>query len=159
MARGMGTVVSCEDLYAVLKFRPLWGLLLGTVTGVLGGGFDWEPAHGLGVAATAALLPVSMIALGAKVAARGILVTWHVAIGVIIRVVVGPAVAAFTVLLLIGNFRTVDAGLLQTAMPPMFGAALLAERRGLDAKLAYSLCGMGLVAACVALPLYGLLLK
>lgn len=158
IARGSLHHVRADAMATVTGFRPLWGLVGGAALSAVGLHLDHAPLEQVGQAVTSALLPVSMLALGMKLAVKGLLLTRAVALGVLVRVVLGPAVLLGLVWGLGIATPELSAGLLQTAMPPMIAAALLAERRGLDGTLAFSLCGLGLVAAFCILPIYGSIL-
>ncbi|SRR6266571_1057044 len=152
VARASGGRASREELIGLLRFRPLWGFGVGVILDASDVHLMSGSTRVLGTAVSSALLPVAMLALGSKLATKGLVVSCPVIIGVTIRVLVGPAIVVGVVAATTASKAGVAGGLMQTAMPSMIAAALLAERRGLASREAYSLCAVGVVAACVVLP-------
>lgn len=151
IAGAPGNKLSGDNLIVLLRFRPLWGFVAGVALDLLGVHLLLGSTKVLGTALSAALLPVAMIALGSKLAHKGLVVHWPVLVGVAIRVIIGPAIVIGLVAAL--TSRTgLAGGLIQTATPSMVAAALLAERRGLATNVAYSICAVGIVVACLILP-------
>lgn len=157
LARYGGTArrPSPQDMFArVLKFPPLWALLLG---------FTVMPAQpppwidgGLARLADA-LLPLAMLAIGLSVRLalprdelRPLLA------GLLLKLALLPALATLLVGVLGLSGAMARATVLESAMPPMVTAGALAIAHGLAPRLAAALVGYGVLLSLLTLPLWAL---
>jgi malate permease and related proteins len=104
--------------------------------------------------------PLAMLAVGLRLRLTGG-PAWRPAVlasCLAVRMVVAPAVAYGATVLAGGSGPAWDASVLETAMPPMVVAAVLAADAGLDAELASRLVGVGVLVAMVTLPGWAALL-
>ncbi|WP_062439965.1 AEC family transporter [Herbidospora daliensis] len=152
-------VVDRTTVLQLTRMPALWGLVGGTLLSLTGVDLLNGPVGSLGLAISASLLPLSMIALGTRVTLSGLKRFRELAIGIGVRTVVGPALLLTAVVPLTDLDSSMPAALLQTGMPSMIGAALLAGRHGLDKELAYSMCVVGVPVALVTLPLLHLFIR
>ncbi len=138
----------------VLSFPPFVALLV-AVAANLAGGLP-GPVADIADVVGATVVPLAMLAVGLRLRFTGD--GWRpglLASALTLRMVVAPglvAAAAVTV----GGVGTVvwDTSVLETAMPPMVTAAVVAADAGLDEQLASRLVGVGVVVAMVTLPLW-----
>lgn len=140
----------------VMTFPPFLALLLALVLRPLG---VPAPVADLADALGATVTPLAMLAIGLRLD----LDVWAhqpaaLGAGLALRMLVAPGVvlAAFTLLGVSGDVY--DVALLESAMPPMVTAAVIASEAGLDERLASSLAGIGVLAAMITLPLWTLLI-
>lgn len=158
LARYGGTAarrLSPQDMVMrVLKFPPLWALLLG---------FTVMPAQpppwidgGLARLADA-LLPLAMLAIGLSVRLtlprdelRPLLA------GLLLKLALMPALATLLVTGLGLRGTMARATVLESAMPPMVTAGALAIAYGLAPRLAAALVGYGVLLSLLTLPLWAL---
>ena len=136
----------------VLKFPPLWALLVGfTVMPAQPPGWI---ANGLQLL-SASLLPLAMLAIGLSVRLslpRGDLKP--LAIGLGLKLAVLPALSVALVPLLGLSGAPARATVLESAMPPMVTAGALAISHGLAPRLAAAMVGYGLLLSLLTLPLW-----
>lgn len=136
----------------VLRFPPLWALLVGfTVMPAQPPGWI---ANGLQLL-SASLLPLAMLAIGLSVRLslpRDELKP--LAIGLTLKLVVLPALAVGLVPLLGLGGATARVTVLESAMPPMVTAGALAISHGLAPRLAAAMVGHGLLLSLLTLPLW-----
>ena len=144
-----------EIALRVLRFPPFVALLVGV-------GLRWvalpeQLAAGLErvLAPLAALLvPLAMLSVGMRLRrpkARG---AWSpIVVGLLVRLVVMPAFA-LAALWGLGVLDAVagQASVLQSAMPPMVTAGVVATNAGLDEESSAGLVGVGIVVAVLSLP-------
>lgn len=152
VARSEGFSPSKSDLTELLRFRPLWGFAIGVLLDIAHVHLLNGRAGLLGNAISASLLPVAMFALGSKLVTRGLTLGKAVVLGLFVRSIIGPALLISLLIVLRVPFSNYTSALLQAAMPAMIAAALLADRRGLDGNVAFSLCAAGIGISCVTLP-------
>lgn len=152
LARSEGIALSRSDVIGLLLFRPLWGFTIGILLDIVHVNLLSGPASQFGNAISASLLPVAMFALGAKLATHGLRLGKAVVVGVFVRNILGPTLLVLLMLILHLSLSTYTSALLQSAMPAMIAAAILADRRGLDSDVAFSLCAVGIAISCVTLP-------
>ncbi len=150
--------LDASGLKSMVSFAPLWGLAVGVTLSALGLDLTDTSIASQGEVLTASIMPLAMIALGSKAATKRVTFSAWAVCGISVRLLVTPAVMGVGVALLATSVRTYEISLLQAAMPPMIASALLAEQRGLDSNLAYSICLGGTLAAVVTVPLYGMLI-
>lgn len=101
----------------------------------------------------AAVTPLAMFSIGLRLDLAG--GGWRpglLAGGLVLRLVAAPAVVAGVALLVSGSLDGWAPTLLETGMPPMVTAAVLAAESGLDGPLASRLAGVGVVASMATLP-------
>lgn len=136
----------------VLRFPPLWALLVG---------FTVMPAQPPGWIAdglqllSASLLPLAMLAIGLSVRLslpRDELKP--LALGLVLKLAVLPALAVGLVSLLGLSGATARVTVLESAMPSMVTAGALAISHGLAPRLAAAMVGYGLLLSLLTLPLW-----
>ena len=159
VARPIGFSLSSKDLFDLLRFRPLWGFALGLILDIANVHLLDGSAGSFGSAISASLLPVAMLALGGKLITHGLKINKVVWLGVLIRGIIGPALLILLLTVLRVSLIGYVSPLLQAAMPAMIAAALLADRRGLDGAIAFSLCAVGIAISCVTLPVMVVIIK
>jgi predicted permease len=136
----------------VLKFPPLWALLVG---------FTVMPEHPPGwiegglQRLSEALLPLAMLTIGLSV--RLTLPRDELkplAAGLVLKLALMPALAALLVPLLGLQGEMARATVLESAMPPMVTAGALAIGHGLAPRLAAAMVGYGVLLSLLTLPLW-----
>lgn len=136
----------------VLKFPPLWALLVG---------FTVMPEHPPGwiegglQRLSEALLPLAMLTIGLSV--RLTLPRDELkplAAGLALKLALMPALAALLVPLLGLQGEMARATVLESAMPPMVTAGALAIGHGLAPRLAAAMVGYGVLLSLLTLPLW-----
>lgn len=136
----------------VLKFPPLWALLVGfTVMPAQPPGWI---ANGLQLL-SASLLPLAMLAIGLSVRLslpRDELKP--LAAGLVLKLAVLPALSVALVPLLGLTGAMARATVLESAMPSMVTAGALAISHGLAPRLAAAMVGYGLLLSLLTLPLW-----
>jgi malate permease and related proteins len=145
-----------HPLARVLTFPPFIALVV--ALGLAATAADL-PAVAAELATTlgATVTPLAMLAIGMRLD-LGAALHQPLALGsgLVLRMVVAPALVLATARLLGAAGPAWDVSLLQSAMPPMVTAAVVAAEAGLDDRLAASLAGVGVVAAMLTLPLWAL---
>lgn len=143
-------------LRRVATFPPFVALVAGLAANLAGG----LPAVVDDLAGTvgATVTPLAMLAVGLRLQLRGS--DWRpglLASALTLRMIVAPALVA-GVAVVVGGTGTVvwDTSVLETAMPPMVTAAVLAADAGLDEQLASRLVGVGVLVAMATLPLWAM---
>ncbi len=107
----------------------------------------------------ATVTPLAMVAIGMRLrrpdpeASVAPLVT-----GLAVRMVVVPLAVLGAMVALGAGGAAWDTSVLESAMPPMVTASVVAAEAGLDEHLAATLAGLGVVVAVATLPLWGVLL-
>lgn len=150
-----------------LRFPPFLALLAAVaMRGLMSAGLPLPPsAEGLLTGVTgrlgAVVVPVAMLSLGIRLASAPL--PWRrraLAVGLVLRMVLAPAAVLLVAVLVAGSSGSLawDVAVLQTAMPPMVTAAIVAVDAGLDEPLAVGLAGGGVVVAMASLPLWSLAL-
>jgi hypothetical protein len=137
---------------AVATFPPFAALVVAAVLALSGLALP-APVHATVELLSAAMLPLVLLALGlglkAGLPTEG---RRELAIGLALRMIVAPA-AVLGVLLGLGLSGTgARVALLESAMPPMVTAAVLAQSKDLAPELAGAMAGVGLVGSLVTLP-------
>jgi malate permease and related proteins len=134
----------------VVTFPPFLALLVALALQPVGiPGPVLEVASQLGATVT----PLAMLAVGVRL--RLDAAGWRPAVmtGALgLRLLVAPAIVLVAAGLLGGSGIVWRASILETAMPPMVVAGVLASQAGLDAGLASRLVGIGVLASMVTLP-------
>jgi predicted permease len=139
-------------LLRVVKFPPLWALLLG---------FTVMPADPPAWIAgglqrlSEALLPLAMLAIGLSV--RLTLPREELkplAAGLLLKLALMPALATVLVPWLGLHGEMARATVLESAMPPMVTAGALAIAHNLAPRLAAAMVGYGLLLSLLTLPLW-----
>jgi malate permease and related proteins len=141
----------------VVTFPPFVGLLVGLALLPLGGppGPVAEVVDTVGATVT----PLAMIAVGLRLELRpggwrpGVL-----ALGLGLSLVVAPALAFGLATAVGGTGVAWETAVLQSGMPPMVVAAVLAADVELDAELASRLVGVGVLVAMATLPAWAAVL-
>jgi malate permease and related proteins len=153
---GAGSVPSVGQLgMRVLRFPPFVALLVGLAAIPFG-----LPAPVADVAGHlgAMVTPLAMVAVGLKLRlARDGWRPGLLAAGLGLRLVVAPAAVLAVALLVGGEGPAWSVAVLESAMPPMVLAAVLASSAGLDGELASRLTAVGVLASMATLPLWALL--
>ncbi len=136
----------------VLKFPPLWALLVGFTVmpeqppGWIEGGLQ---------RLSEALLPLAMLTIGLSV--RLTLPRDELkplAAGLVLKLALMPALAVLLVPLLGLQGEMARATVLESAMPPMVTAGALAIGHGLAPRLAAAMVGYGVLLSLLTLPLW-----
>jgi malate permease and related proteins len=137
----------------IVTFPPFAAMVVAGI-GLAVGGLPTpvvEVAEVLGATVT----PLAMLAVGSRLQLTG--GSWRpglVSFGLVLRLVVAPAVV-FGVAALVGGTGVVwETSVLEAAMPPMVIAGVMAADADLDAVLASRLVGVGVLVAMVTLPLW-----
>jgi malate permease and related proteins len=106
----------------------------------------------------AAVVPLAMVSIGMRL--RLDVVTHRPAVlatGLVLRMAVAPAlVLGAAVVLGAHGTPAWEVSIVQSAMPPMVTAAVIAVDAGLDERLAVALAGIGVAVAMASLPLWAL---
>jgi malate permease and related proteins len=142
--RRVATFPPFVALVAALALRPV-GIPdpLADLAGVLG----------------ATVTPLAMLAVGLRLdLAAGRHRPVALVNGLVLRMVLAPAAVLGVVAATGVSGDVYDVSVLQSAMPPMVTAAVVASEAGLDSTLAAALAGIGVVVAMGTLPLWTLLL-
>lgn len=156
LARFSGDVPprSREIALQILRFPPLWALLLG-LTAMPAAPPEW--IAGALERLADALLPLAMLAIGLSV--RFVLPREELkplAAGLALKLALMPALAWLLAPLLGLHGDMARATVLEAAMPPMITAAALAIAHGLAPRLAAALVGYGLLLSLLTLPLWAM---
>lgn len=138
---------------AVATFPPFGALVLAVALGASGVELVEPLARAVELGADA-MLPLVLVALGLGLrTAVPIGVRAPLALGLALKLIVLPA-AVLGVLVALGLRGTAaQVALLESAMPPMVTAAVLAQSKDLAPELAGAMAGLGLLASVVTLPL------
>lgn len=137
----------------VLRFPPLVALVIALVIAISGVTLPDLLARPIAMAG-AAMLPLVLLALG-----LGLKVTiaeHHrkpLAIGLGLKLAVLPAIA-LGALVVLSSGEPARVALLESAMPPMVTAGVLAAGADLEPDLSYAMTGLGLVLSLVTLPIW-----
>ncbi len=146
-----------SSLLRIISFPPFIFLILGFVIQDIA-----LPAwlHTFLTLLSKTLVPAAMIAIGLHMSLR---VTRHLLrplVGALsIRLLLVPLCLLAAVSITGFNGLAVQVSIFQAAMPSMITAAVLASDRGLDASLATSIVGIGLLASLVTLPVMHVLIN
>lgn len=102
------------------------------------------------------VVPLALFAVGFGLSFREIKSSLSKVIPILsIKIIIVPLLFLFTLYLLDISFTLEwKVAIMQSAMPPMVYAAVLAMRAGLDKSIAISSVGLGVVVALVVLPIY-----
>lgn len=147
-------------LRRVATFPPFVALVAGLVARSTG-----LPAAVEDVAAAlgATLTPLAMLTVGMRLAIPRVDALPPLLTGLALRLAVAPA-AVFGIATALGALAGADAGavawqtsLLESAMPPMVTASVVASGSGLDGRLAAGLVGIGVLVAALSLPAWAAL--
>jgi predicted permease len=139
-------------LLRVLKFPPLWALIIGVTV------MPAEPPQWIAGALqrlSDALLPLAILAIGLSVKfalPRDELKP--LATGLVLKLVMMPALALLLVPLLGLHGDMARTTVLESAMPPMITAGALAISHNLVPRLAAAMVGFGLLLSLLTLPLW-----
>ena len=109
----------------------------------------------------ASLTPLAIVGIGLRLAQRRLSVPdGPVVLGLGLRLVVLPA-AVLAVAVLAGGRSSIewDVAVLESAMPPMITAGIVATAAGLDEDTVTSLVGLGVVVALFTLPVWAVLIR
>ncbi len=110
--------------------------------------------------AGAMLTPLAMLSVGMRLRIRASDVSVPLAFGLGLRLVVAPALVLLA--LRVGGLDTSApvwaTSTLESAMPPMVTAGVVASASGLDERLAAGLVGLGVLIAAVSLPIWAAVL-
>ncbi len=134
----------------VVKFPPVWALLLGLTL------MPEQPPHWIASALqklSDALLPLVMLAVGLSIQLK--LPRDEVkplAVGLLLCLLVMPALALPLSLLFGMHGIMLQANVLESAMPPMISAAALAIAHNLAPRLAAAMVGYGILLSIITLP-------
>lgn len=140
----------------IVKFPPVWALLFGLTL------MPEQPAHWIASALqklSDALLPLVMLAVGLSIQLK--LPRDEVkplAVGLVLRLLVMPALALPLSLLFGMQGTMLHANVLESAMPPMITAGALAIAHNLAPRLAAAMVGYGILLSIVTLPAWAWLL-
>ena len=152
---GEHTPTAREITMRILRFPPLWALLVGfTVMPV-------DPPHWIAGGLqklSDALLPLAMLTIGLSV--RLALPRDELkplAVGLLLKLVVMPLLALALLPLLGLHGVMAQATLLEAAMPSMVTAGALAIAQGLAPRLAAAMVGYGVLLSMATLPLWAAL--
>ncbi len=140
----------------IARFPPLWALVAGLTLMPAA-----PPAWVASALATlaAALLPLVMLAVGLSIRLRMPLDELRpLATGLLLKLLVIPALALPLSLLLGMQGTMLRVGVLESAMPGMITAAALAIAHGLAPRLAAALIGYGILLSVLTLPAWAWLL-
>jgi malate permease and related proteins len=155
-ARLGSTVGGPPPLRRVVTFPPFLALVVAMALRPVG-----LPAPALEVAQVlgATVTPLAMLAIGLRLR----LDAWGhqpaaLATGLVLRMLAAPALVLAVLRAAEVEGAVYDVALLQSAMPPMVTAAVIASEAGLDGRLASALAGVGVLVAMATLPLWRLLL-
>ena len=109
------------------------------------------------VAATlgAMLVPLTMVAVGMRLDIPREATTFGPLVsGLVLRLGLAPLAVFGAALLLDGSGAAWETSLLESSMPPMVTAGIVASAAGLDDKLSAALVGLGVIAAMVTAPFW-----
>lgn len=138
----------------VLGFPPFLALLAALV--------PWPQPAWLGAVLlplSRALIPVAMFAVGLRLRITPPARRAAFAAGLALKLVLLPACALGTALLLRGAPEVRDVAVLESAMPAMITAGALAMSANVAPELAAALVGWGLLLAQITVPAWGLVLS
>ncbi len=106
----------------------------------------------------AMLVPLTMLAVGMRLRLPRAWGTFEpMALGLVLRMGVAPAAAYGALLVLDGGGVAWQTSILESSMPPMVTAGIVATAAGLDEELASALVGVGVLAALVTAPFWAAL--
>jgi malate permease and related proteins len=137
----------------IVTFPPFVAMVVAGI-GLAVGGLPTpvvEVAEVLGATVT----PLAMLAVGSRLQLTG--GSWRpglVSLGLVLRLVVAPAVVLGVAALVGGTGVVWETSVLEAAMPPMVIAGVMAADADLDAVLASRLVGVGVLVAMATLPLW-----
>jgi malate permease and related proteins len=149
-----GVAADASPVRRVLTFPPFLALVVALILAPIG-----VPAvlHDLASTLGATVTPLAMLAIGMRLdLGAATHAPLALGTGLVLRMGVAPALVLGVAALLGATGPVWDVSLLQSAMPPMVTAAVVAADAGLDDRLAASLAGVGVVVAMVTLPLWAL---
>ncbi|WP_411833552.1 AEC family transporter [Pseudoxanthomonas mexicana] len=136
----------------IARFPPVWALLLGLTL------MPAQPPQWIADALQKladALLPLVMLAVGLTIQLRMPRdEVKPLAVGLLLRLVVLPALALPLSLLWGMDGGMLQANVLESAMPPMITAAALAISHNLAPRLAAALVGYGILLSLITLPMW-----
>lgn len=144
-------------LLRILKFPPVWALILGLTV------MPEQPPQWIASALQKladALLPLVMLAVGLSIQLK--LPRDEVkplATGLLLKLLVMPALALLLAVLFGMRDGMLQANVLQSAMPTMISAGALAIAHNLAPRLAAALVGYGILLSLVTLPAWVWLLR
>ncbi|MTV25498.1 AEC family transporter [Nitriliruptoraceae bacterium ZYF776] len=152
------TPTAGEMVRRVVTFPPFVALLVGGVALVAGGlpAPVAEVADRVGDTVT----PLAMLAVGVRLRLQGD--AWRPALlggGLALRLVVAPAVVVAVALAVGGEGTAWTTSALQSGMPPMVLAGVMAAQAELDGELAARFVGVGVLASMVTLPAWAAVLE
>jgi malate permease and related proteins len=140
----------------VLTFPPFLALVLALLLRPIG---VPPPLLDLAEVLGATVTPLAMLAIGLRL---DLAVAGHkplaLGLGLGLRMVLAPALVLAAVVATGASGAVYDVALLESAMPPMVTAAVVASDAGLDDRLAAGLAGLGVLVAMVTLPAWTLVL-
>ncbi len=147
-ARGPGAT-----LRSLAAFPPFVALLAAVILGLARARLP-GPLETAADLAAGAMVPLVLLALGLGLRPRvpaGLRAP--LAVGLTWKLLVMPALVLGTLAALGLRGQAPQVALIESAMPPMVTAAVLAESEGLAPELARAMAGLGLLAAIATLPL------
>ena len=141
-------------LLRVLRFPPFVALLIALALGLTGTSLPPLLARPTELCADA-MLPLVLLALGLGIELKvPIEIRRPLALGLGLKLVLGPLLLVVALHQAGLRGQAAEVALLESAMPPMVTAGVLAAGAGLQPKLSIAMTGLGLVAALLTLPLW-----
>ena len=136
-----------------LRLPPVWGFAAGIVVNVSGVGL--EPLIEAARWAGSPTIPLMLFVLGLTIPWRDLRPNRGVAVAMTIKLLLMPLVALTIALAWPGPLREpAEAAVLEAAMPTMVMVIALADRFGLDTRLAGLIMGWSTLTGLVTLPLW-----
>lgn len=141
----------------LLRFPALYALIAGLIVGRLGG---WPVlVDNLLLRLGATLIPLALFSAGLQFRLHlGGEQRGAVALGIAWKLLLAPLGIAGLGWMTGATGMTYAVGVLQSAMPPMIAAAILASQHDLDSGLVHTVLALGLLLSAVTLPVTVLLL-
>jgi len=138
----------------VVRFPPFVALLLAIGVGLSGTRLPTLLARPIELCAEA-MLPLVLIALGLGIEVRlPLAMRKPLALGLGIKLVLSPLLVLVSLRLAGLGGQAAEVALLESAMPPMVTAGVLAAGAGLSPKLSIAMTGLGVLVAILTLPLW-----
>jgi malate permease and related proteins len=137
----------------IATFPPFLALIVGTVAGVLGGGWP-APLTGVFERLGATLSPLALFSIGMQFTlqlsreqfgAVGFALAW--------KLLAAPALVFATGILFHVHGTVLAVAVLQAGMSPMISAAILADQYGLEPRVANATLGVGILVSLLTIPL------
>ena len=137
----------------IATFPPFLALIVGTVAGVLGGGWP-APLTGVFERLGATLSPLALFSIGMQFTlqlsreqfgAVGFALAW--------KLLAAPALVFLAGILFHVHGTVLAVAVLQAGMSPMISAAILADQYGLEPRVANATLGVGILVSLLTIPL------